>query len=128
MRLKEKNLLQKFAATLKKFSAQGAKKVEYGMSTGIFLGQIYGLVIDPCFSQIETEIPKFYSKSQSDFVVHFGENFMKIAPKLTKLLLITFRFVIGFDEYFKILNIFNCSKMYGFPCCWIMILNDYKVK
>ena len=30
MRLKEKNLLQKFAATLKKFSAQGAKKVEYG--------------------------------------------------------------------------------------------------
>ena len=32
MRLKEKNLLQKFAATLKKFSAQGAKKVEYGIS------------------------------------------------------------------------------------------------
>ena len=31
MRLKEKNLLQKFAATLKKFSAQGAKKVEYGI-------------------------------------------------------------------------------------------------
>ena len=30
MRLKEKNLLQKFAATLKKYSAQGAKKVEYG--------------------------------------------------------------------------------------------------
>ena len=30
MRLKEKNLLQKFAATLKKFSEQGAKKVEYG--------------------------------------------------------------------------------------------------
>ena len=29
MRLK--NLLQKFAATLKKFSAQGAKKVEYGI-------------------------------------------------------------------------------------------------
>ena len=29
MRLKEKKLLQKFAATLKKFSAQGAKKVEY---------------------------------------------------------------------------------------------------
>ena len=32
MRLKEKHLLTKFAATLKKFSAQGAKKVEYGMS------------------------------------------------------------------------------------------------
>ena len=31
MRLKEKNLLKKFAATLKKFSAQGAKKVEYGI-------------------------------------------------------------------------------------------------
>ena len=30
MRLKEKKILQKFAATLKKFSAQGAKKVEYG--------------------------------------------------------------------------------------------------
>ena len=31
MRLKEKKkLLQKFAASLKKFSAQGAKKVEYG--------------------------------------------------------------------------------------------------
>ena len=29
--LKEKKLLQKFAATLKKFSAQGAKKVEYSM-------------------------------------------------------------------------------------------------
>ena len=32
MRLKEKKLLKKFAATLKKFSAQGAKKVEYGRS------------------------------------------------------------------------------------------------
>ena len=32
MRLKEKKLLKKFAATLKKFSAQGAKKVEYGKS------------------------------------------------------------------------------------------------
>ena len=31
MRLKEKKLLQKFAATLKKFNAQGAKKVEYGI-------------------------------------------------------------------------------------------------
>ena len=30
MRWKEKNLLQNYAATLKKFSAQGAKKVEYG--------------------------------------------------------------------------------------------------
>ena len=37
MRLKEKNLLQKFAATLKKFSAQGAKKVEYGRYLGVIL-------------------------------------------------------------------------------------------
>ena len=28
---KRKKILKKFAATLKKFSAQGAKKVEYGM-------------------------------------------------------------------------------------------------
>ena len=38
----------------------------------------------------------------SDFVFHFGENFMKISQKKnkkkTKLQLITFRFVIGFDE------------------------------
>ena len=32
MCLKEKKILQKFAAILKKFSAQGAKKVDYGMS------------------------------------------------------------------------------------------------
>ena len=40
MRLKEKNLLKKFAATLKKFSAQGAKKVEYGTlcSNGLLRG------------------------------------------------------------------------------------------
>ena len=30
MRLKEKKILKKFVATLKKFSAQGAKKVDYG--------------------------------------------------------------------------------------------------
>ena len=35
MRLKEKKMLQRFAATLKKFSAQGAKKVDYGID---FLG------------------------------------------------------------------------------------------
>ena len=33
-------------------------------------------------------------------VLHFGENFMKTAPKITKLQLITFGFVVGFDEYF----------------------------
>ena len=31
MRLKEKKILQKFAAILKKFSAQGAKNVDYGI-------------------------------------------------------------------------------------------------
>ena len=36
MRLKEKNLLQKFATTLKMFSAQGAKKVEYGILSKIW--------------------------------------------------------------------------------------------
>ena len=36
----------------------------------------------------------------SDTVLHFGENFMKIAQKITKLQLITFRFVVGFDECF----------------------------
>ena len=30
MRLKEKKILKKFATILKKFSAQGAKKVDYG--------------------------------------------------------------------------------------------------
>ena len=36
----------------------------------------------------------------TDLVLHFGENFAKIAPKMTKLQLIAFRFVVGFDEYF----------------------------
>ena len=45
MRLKEKNLLQKFAATLKKFSAQGAKKVEYG----IFLALLNQTIISRMF-------------------------------------------------------------------------------
>ena len=35
-----------------------------------------------------------------DFVLHFGENFMKFAQKITKLQLITFRFVVGFGAYF----------------------------
>ena len=53
------------------------------------------------FSHIETEIPNFITNfSVSDFVLHFGEHFMKITPKIKKLHLITFRFVVGFDEYF----------------------------
>ena len=60
-----------------------------------------GPVIGPYFSQIETEIPKFYNKfPKSDFVLNFGENFMKIALKITKLQLIKFKFVVGFDAYF----------------------------
>ena len=53
------------------------------------------------FSQTEAEIPKFNTNfPMSDFMLHFGENFMKIAPKIIKLRLIAFRFVVDFDEYF----------------------------
>ena len=57
-----------------------------------------GPVIGPCFSPIETEIPKFYNKFpvlMSEFVLYFGDNFMKIAPKLMKL-----QACGSFDEYF----------------------------
>ena len=69
-----------------------------------FLRAYLGLVSAPVFSQIETEIPKFYNKiitnfPMSDFVLHFCENFMKIAPKITKLQLIIFKFVVEFEEY-----------------------------
>ena len=37
----------------------------------------------------------------SDFVLHFDEIFMKITPKIRKLGLITFRFVVDFDDYFQ---------------------------
>ena len=47
--LKRKNLLKKFAATLKKFSAQGAKKVEYGTSKTEFPG--YNILL-PTFKQV----------------------------------------------------------------------------
>ena len=58
-------------------------------------------VIGAYFSQIEAEIPNLITNvPMSDFVLHFGENFMKIAPTVTKLRQITFRFVVGFDEYF----------------------------
>ena len=61
----------------------------------------------------------------SDFVLHFGENFMEIPPKITKLQLITFWSVVGFYEFFrnKIQNIFSCSKMQ-----FSMLLNDFKIK
>ena len=46
MRLKEKKLLKKFAATLKKLSAQGAKKVDYD----------YGMPMWLVFDQITSKI------------------------------------------------------------------------
>ena len=60
----------------------------------------------------------------SDFVLHFGESFIKIAPKITKLQLITFRVVVGFDEYFleTIFKIFLIVLKCNFPG-----LNDFKV-
>ena len=54
-------------------------------NTEIFLGQIWGRLSAPVFFQIKTEIPKFLTNfPMSDFVLHFGENFIKITPKLTK--------------------------------------------
>ena len=74
----------------------------------------FGPVIGPYFSQIETEIPNVIKNFQmSYFVLHFGENFMKIAPKIIMLQLITFRFVVGFDAYFskQISKYFKCSEV-----------------
>ena len=61
-----------------------------------------GLVIGPYFFPKQRQnFPNLITNyPMSDFVLHFGENFMKIAPKLTKLWLIIFRFVKDFDEYF----------------------------
>ena len=62
-----------------------------------------GLVISPVFSKQRQKFPNFIINfPMSDFVLHFGENFMKIAPKITKLWLITFKFVVG---------LMNISKM-----------------
>ena len=59
-----------------------------------------GPVIGPCFCPNRHKFRNFIIIfPMSDFVLHFGENFMKVAPKITKLQLITFRFVVGFDEY-----------------------------
>ena len=59
-----------------------------------------GPVIGPCFSQTETEFPFFYYKflNLSDFILHFGENFMKFAQIITILQLTIFSFVVQFDE------------------------------
>ena len=53
------------------------------------------------FPNRDEKFPHFITNFlMSAFVLHFGENSMKIAPKITKLQLITFRFVVCFDEYF----------------------------
>ena len=58
-----------------------------------------GPVIGPCFvpNRDRNFIINF---PVSSFVLHFGENCMKIGPKITKLQLITFRSMVGFDKYF----------------------------
>ena len=71
-----------------------------------------GLVISPLFSQWRPKFPNFLTDfPMSDSVLYFDENLMKITTKIPKLQLITSRFVVGFDEYFrnKVQNIFNCS-------------------
>ena len=46
------------------------------------------------------KFPNFITNfPMSEFWFHVGENFMKIASTIMKLKLITFRFVVGFDEY-----------------------------
>ena len=59
MRLKEKKLLQKFAATLKKFSAQGAKKVEYGMFKGVLIDRFV-----KCYDSYSPLAPKMQKAFQ----------------------------------------------------------------
>ena len=60
--------------------------MSYITFSGIFLGQFGAGNWPLFFSQIETEIPEFYINFQmGDFLLHFGENFVKIAPKITKL-------------------------------------------
>ena len=58
MRLKEKKILQKFAAILKKFSAQGAKKVDYGrldMKLDFFFRLVGGSSQDQVRLQVESK-------------------------------------------------------------------------
>ena len=56
MRLKEKKILQKFAAILKKFSAQGAKNVDYGTIISSILINIIIMIIP---KHKETALPLF---------------------------------------------------------------------
>ena len=65
MCLKEKNLLIKFAATLKKFSAQGAKKVEYGIYT--FRGSNSTIFL--LFAELQ-----IYKQEQHELVVSYLED------------------------------------------------------
>ena len=61
MRLKEKKILKKFAATLKKFSAQGAKKVEYG---------IYCCDDRESFLVMRLQSPVSISRPSGNFLLH----------------------------------------------------------
>ena len=71
MRLNEKNLLQKFAATLKKFSAHGAKKVEYGMAC-IFSNSfsVVYLCQKFCNVNIESENPEHFGDKNKIFITN----------------------------------------------------------
>ena len=88
MRLKEKKLLQTFAATLKKFSAQGAKKVEYGTSTKHVSPYIV-VYLDKVFATA-TAFQKFifivkYCPFTSTFA---ARSFSSISDKQKKILLV----------------------------------------
>ena len=96
MRLKEKNLLQKFAATLKKFSAQGAKKVEYGMLCNC-------IVAGPCKQLRHTAMPRLYGDTPSSSVLGIMLNLSisQVRASYLKLGDVLFRFS-GFREKFKL--------------------------
>ena len=54
--------------------------------TGIFLGQIWGRLSAPVFPKWKQKFPNFMCNfPMYDFVLRFGEKFMKIAPKITEL-------------------------------------------
>ena len=54
----------------------------------------------PIFPKQRQKFQNLINLPMSDFMLHFGKKFMKIAPKITNLRLITFRFVVDFDQIF----------------------------
>ena len=86
MHLKEKKILKKIAATLKKFSAQGAKKVEYGKFL-YFSMNIFFLTLQIC-SLKSNEGSQILEPVQLYKVMMRGHVFMKKknAPNLSFLL------------------------------------------